>query len=51
MRPRRAVLLTILVLAIGLLLLDVHGNLRSLVDDVRATWFDIHPADSTSPNG
>jgi hypothetical protein len=56
MHPRRAVLFTLLLLMIGLLLLDNHGSVHRIVNDVRATWFDLHPADSTAdstakPNG
>lgn len=38
--PRRAVLLTLLAVTMGILLMDAHGSPRQALEDARQTWED-----------
>ena len=42
MNQRRGVLLAILTVALGLFLLDSHGSVGQMIDDLRTTWDDMH---------
>ena len=44
MNQRKVILIAILAVALGVFLLDVHGNPRRLMDDLRETWSDLHNA-------
>lgn len=46
---RRAVLLTLLAVALALLLFDVHGAPDQLLADLRATWADLHGSTERAP--
>ena len=43
---RRAILLTLLAVALGLFLLDVHGSPSRLMDDLHETWRDLGQGDA-----
>lgn len=47
MSQRRALLLSLLTVALGLFLLDSHGSVSQMLKDFRTTWDDMHhsPAD------
>lgn len=42
MNQRRAVLLALLTVALGLFLLDSHGSVGQMLQDFRAAWDDMH---------